>query len=61
MLNHAWNNRAKSMIPKIMIKSTGNASANSISACDGLLPDRKERDNSDVENLSFFISDPLMG
>ena len=49
------------MIPKMMIKSTGSARANSMSAWDGLFPDLRERYKSDVENFNFFIGIPLVG
>jgi hypothetical protein len=61
ILSQAWNNSAKSMIPKMMIRSTGSARANSMSAWDRLLPDLNERLRSYVEKLSFFIGSPLMG
>lgn len=43
------------MIPKIMIKRTGKARANSISAWDLLFPDFIERDKLEVESLSLCI------
>jgi hypothetical protein len=47
------------MIPKIMIKSTGRARANSMSAWDRLLPDLIEWDISEAEKFIFCIRNPI--
>jgi hypothetical protein len=60
-LSQAWNNRAKSMIPKMRIKRIGSARANSSSACAGLLPGLGEREKNGKEKLSLFIEYPFNG
>jgi len=60
-LSQAWNISAKSMIPKMMIKRTGKARANSISAWEELLPDLSDRYKNEVENLSLCMEYPFNG